>query len=130
MKKITVKTRHERELLDITAQVEKALREFGPITGACVLYMPHTTAGITINENADPAVKEDILDALTRLVPRSLEYKHVEGNAHAHIQSSLIGHSVMIPVEDGKLRLGTWQGVLFCEFDGPREREVWVIPLG
>ncbi len=130
MKKITVKTRHERELLDITAQVEKALREFGPITGACVLYVPHTTAGITLNENADPAVKEDILDALTRLVPRSLEYKHVEGNAHAHIQSSLIGHSVMIPVEDGKLRLGTWQGVLFCEFDGPREREVWVIPLG
>ncbi len=130
MKKITVKTRHERELLDITAQVEKALREFGPITGACVLYVPHTTAGITLNENADPAVKEDILDVLTRLVPRSLEYKHVEGNAHAHIQSSLIGHSVMIPVEDGKLRLGTWQGVLFCEFDGPRERELWVIPLG
>lgn len=130
MKKITVKTRRERELLDITAQVERALREFGPITGACLLYVPHTTAGITLNENADPAVKEDILDALTRLVPSSLEYKHVEGNAHAHIQSSLIGHSVVIPVEDGKLQLGTWQGVLFCEFDGPREREVWVIPLG
>lgn len=129
MKKITVKTRHERELLDITAQVEKAVREFRPTTRASILYVPHTTAGITINENADPAVKEDILDALTRLVPRSLEYKHIEGNAHAHIQSALIGHSVLVPVEDGKLRLGTWQGILFCEFDGPREREVWVIPL-
>ena len=129
MKKITVKTRHERELLDITAQVEKAIREFGHTTGACMLYVPHTTAGITINENADPAVKEDILKALTRLVPRSLEYKHIEGNAHAHIQSSFMGHSVVVPLENGKLRLGTWQGILFCEFDGPREREVWVIPL-
>ncbi|OGF53303.1 MAG: hypothetical protein A2Z21_10575 [Candidatus Fraserbacteria bacterium RBG_16_55_9] len=129
MKKITVKTHHERELLDITAQVEKAIREFGPITGACMLYVPHTTAAITINENADPAVKEDILNSLTHLVPRSLEYRHVEGNAHAHIQCSLIGHSVCVPVEEGRLRLGTWQGILFCEFDGSRNREVWVIPL-
>ena len=130
MKKITVKTRHKQELLDITAQVDKAIREFGPLTGVCLLYVPHTTAGITINENADPAVKEDILHALSRLAPPSLEYQHVEGNAHAHIQTSLIGHSVVVPVEDGKLRLGTWQGILFCEFDGPREREVWVTLLG
>jgi secondary thiamine-phosphate synthase enzyme len=130
VKKITVKTQHERELLDITIQVEKAIRELGQKTGLCLLYVPHTTAGITLNENADPAVKEDILGVLSRLVPRSLEYKHVEGNAHAHIQSSLVGHSVLVPVEGGKVRLGTWQGILFCEFDGPRERAVWLIPFG
>jgi secondary thiamine-phosphate synthase enzyme len=130
MKRITVKTHHAQELIDITPQVEKAVRELKIKSGACVLHVPHTTAGITINENADPAVKEDILDALARLVPRSLSYKHIEGNAHAHIQSSLIGHSALVPVENGRLSLGTWQGVLFCEFDGPRERTVWVIPLG
>jgi len=130
VKKITVKTRHERELLDITSQVGKAIREFGRVSGVFLLYVPHTTAAITINENADPAVKEDILEALADLVPKSLRYKHVEGNAHAHIQSSLLGHSVMVAVEDGKLRLGTWQGILFCELDGPREREVWIYPFG
>lgn len=129
LRKLTVRTRSAQELIDVTAQVERVVRELGIKTGGCLLYVPHTTAGITINENADPAVKEDILDVLSRLVPRSLSYKHVEGNAHAHIQSSLIGHSVMVPVEDAKLRLGTWQGILFCEFDGPREREIWVIPL-
>ena len=130
MKKLRVKTSREQELIDITPQVERAVRELGLTEGACLLYVPHTTAGIAINENADPAVKEDILDALVRLVPKSLDYKHLEGNAHAHIQSSLLGHSVLVPVEGGKLQLGTWQGVLFGEFDGPRERTVWVIPLG
>lgn len=130
MKAITVQTQREQELIDITAQVERAVRELGIPEGSCALYVPHTTAGITINENADPAVKEDILDALVRLVPKSLSYKHIEGNAHAHIQSSLLGHSALVPIEGGKLKLGTWQGVLFCEFDGPRKRTVWVIPLG
>jgi len=130
MKTITVKTHQSEELIDITAQVERAVRETGLKRGACLLYVPHTTAGIIINENADPAVKEDILDTLRRLVPRSLNYKHLEGNAHAHIQSSLVGQSAIVPIEDGRLRLGTWQGVLFCEFDGPRDRTVWVIPLG
>jgi len=130
MKSITVKTRQSEEFIDITAQVERAVRETGLKRGACLLYVPHTTAGIVINENADPAVKEDILDTLRRLVPRSLNYKHLEGNAHAHIQSSLVGQSAIVPIEDGRLRLGTWQGVLFCEFDGPRDRTVWVIPLG
>ena len=129
MKALRVKTQRAEELLDITPQVERAVRELGLQDGACLLYVPHTTAGITINENADPAVKEDILDTLTRLIPKSLRYKHLEGNAHAHIQSSLVGHSALVPVENGRLKLGTWQGVLFCEFDGPRERTVWVIPL-
>ncbi len=129
MKALRVKTSREQEFIDITPQVERAVRELGIPEGACLLYVPHTTAGITINENADPAVKEDLLDALVRLVPESLSYKHLEGNAHAHIRSSLLGHSVLVPVEDGKLKLGTWQGVLFGEFDGPRERTVWVIPL-
>jgi secondary thiamine-phosphate synthase enzyme len=130
MKSITVQTQREQELIDITPQVERAVRGLGLSEGACMLYVPHTTAGITINENADPAVKEDILDALVRLVPKSLDYKHLEGNAHAHIQSTLVGHSVVVPIEGGKPRMGTWQGVLFCEFDGPRKRTVWVIPLG
>ncbi len=130
MKKLTVKTRHEREFLDITAQVERAIRELHLGGGACLLYVPHTTAGITLNENADPAVKEDILAALARLVPKALSYQHIEGNAHAHIQASLIGQCVLVPVEEGRLRLGTWQGVFFCEFDGPRAREVWILPLG
>jgi len=130
MKAITVKTHQSEEFIDITAQVERAVRETGLKRGACLLYVPHTTAGIIINENADPAVKEDILDTLRRLVPRSLTYKHLEGNAHAHIRSSLVGQSAIVPIEDGRLRLGTWQGVLFCEFDGPRDRTVWVIPLG
>lgn len=129
MKRIAVKTSHTQELIDITDQLEKSVRELGLDTGACLLYVPHTTAGITINENADPAVKEDLLDALVRLVPRSLDYKHVEGNAHAHIQASLMGNSVVVPIVNRKPRMGTWQGVLFCEFDGPRERSVWVIPI-
>ncbi|MBI1730123.1 YjbQ family protein [Candidatus Acetothermia bacterium] len=132
MKTILLRTKRSRELLDITQQIEKAIRELALSAGqtACLLYAPHTTAAITIQETADSAVKEDLLDKLAHLVPHSLEYKHVEGNAHAHIQSSLIGCSVIVPVKDGKLKLGTWQGILFCEFDGPRERNIWVIPLG
>lgn len=129
MKRLTVKTQSKQELFDITAQVAKAVRELGIAEGACLLFSPHTTAAITINENADPAVKEDILDVLGRLVPRSLAYKHVEGNSHAHIQTSLIGNSVIVPIKDGQIALGTWQGILYCEFDGPRTREIWLIEL-
>jgi secondary thiamine-phosphate synthase enzyme len=126
MKKLVIKTRTKQELLDITERIERVVRELSLTEGFCTLYVPHTTAAITINESADPSVKEDILDALARLVPSGPHYKHVEGNAHAHIRASLVGHSVQVLVENGKLLLGTWQGIFFCEFDGPREREVWV----
>lgn len=128
MKSFVVKTQSREECLDITTQTEKAVRDLRIEAGTCTLYVPHTTAAIAIQETADPAVKEDILDAVRRLIPHSLEYKHLEGNAHAHIQASLIGNSVIVPVENGKLRLGTWQGVIFFELDGPRERNVWIIP--
>jgi len=126
MKEIIVRTQNNREFVDITAQIEKAVRDMGSESGICHLYVPHTTAAITINESADYAVKEDIIDALTRLIPSSLEYKHIEGNAHAHIQASLIGSSESVPVVDGKIQMGTWQGIFFCEFDGPRERKLWI----
>lgn len=129
LKTITVQTRRNQEFIDITDRVEKVVRELGMASGACLLYVPHTTAGITINETADPAVKDDILDALQRLIPASLDYQHVEGNAHSHIQASLVGSSALIAVEDGRLVKGTWQGVLFGEFDGPRERSVWIQPM-
>jgi secondary thiamine-phosphate synthase enzyme len=128
MKSIVVKTQRDEECLDITSRIEKSIRELDIEVGTCTLYVPHTTAAIAIQETADPAVKEDILNAIKRLIPRSLEYKHLEGNAHAHIQASLIGNSVLVPVDDGKLKLGTWQGIIFFELDGPRERNVWVIP--
>ena len=129
MREISVQTRREQEFIDITDRVEKAIREMGLSSGACLLYVPHTTAGITVNETADPAVKDDITGALQRLVPASLDYQHVEGNAHAHIQASLMGSSVVLAIEDGRWVKGTWQGVLFGEFDGPRERSVWIQPL-
>jgi len=126
MKEIIVRTQNNREFVDITAQIEKAVRDMGSESGICHLYVPHTTAAVTINESADYAVKEDIIDALTRLIPSSLDYKHIEGNAHAHIQASLIGSSERVPVVDGKIQMGTWQGIFFCEFDGPRERKLWI----
>lgn len=126
MKRLLVKTRAKQEFIDITPQVERAIREMGTTSGSCELFVPHTTAAITINENADPAVKEDILLALEKLIPQRGSYKHAEGNAHAHIKASLIGHSVHVFIEDSKLVLGTWQGIFLCEFDGPREREVWL----
>lgn len=126
MKRLLIRTRAKQEFVDITAQVERAIREAGIASGSCELFVPHTTAAITINENADPAVKEDILLALEKLIPQRSSYKHAEGNAHAHIKASLIGHSVNVFIEQSKLTLGTWQGVFLCEFDGPREREVWL----
>lgn len=126
MDKIQVTTHAHAEFIDITREVEKLLATQAMKEGMCYLYVPHTTAAITINENADPSVREDILNDLNRLVPWNGRYTHSEGNAAAHIKSTLVGYSVSVPVSSGKLALGTWQGIYFCEFDGPRRREVFV----
>lgn len=126
MNTIGIRTKAQDELVDITAEVRRLVRESGVQRGACLVYVPHTTAGVTINESADPDVARDILEALTKMVPRQGAYRHVEGNAASHIRASLVGSSVTIPVEGGDLALGTWQGVFFCEFDGPRSRKVHV----
>lgn len=123
---IEVRTREKIQLLDITHQVKQFLKESKVISGLCHLYIPHTTAGIIINENADPSVANDILTKLNELIPFSNRYQHLEGNAAAHIKSALIGISQTIMIEEGRLLLGTWQGIFFCEFDGPRKRQVWV----
>lgn len=122
MREITVKTHGRTEFVDITSEVQQAVRGCGVNEGFCTVYVPHTTACITINENADPSVREDIENALDRLVPWNGPYSHGEGNSAAHIKASLVGFSVQIPVIDGRLALGAWQGIYFCEFDGPRAR--------
>ena len=126
----TVRTRSRCELVDITAGVQSAVQRLGMRQGACVVFVPHTTAGVTVNEGADPDVARDILTVLERLVPERGSYRHAEGNADAHAKAVLVGNSQVIPVENGRLRLGTWQAVFLCEFDGPRERRVWVTGLG
>ncbi len=126
MKKINVKTKTRIEMIDVTSEVSRAVKESGVKSGLCVAYVPHTTAGVTVNEHADPAVAEDILDALSEHFPHRRNWRHTEGNADAHIKSSLIAPSITIPVEDGRLTLGTWQGVFFCEFDGPRSRNLYL----
>ncbi len=121
---INVKSRQRNELIDITSEVEKELREDGVKNGICLVYVPHTTAGVTINEGADPSVKSDILGTLAKLIPHDHNYQHMEGNADAHVKSSVVGASQFVLIEEGKLVLGTWQAVFFCEFDGPRHRRV------
>jgi len=128
MIELSVRTHERRVLLDITSELGSAIREHGG-EGSWLAYVPHTTAGITINEGADPAVARDILMAWERLVPEDLPYQHAEGNSPAHVLSCIAGSSVVLPVERGDLRLGTWQSVFFCEFDGPRSRKVWLWPL-
>jgi secondary thiamine-phosphate synthase enzyme len=125
-KEIQIKTTTRNELVDITAQVEKAVEEAGVSEGICLVAVPHTTAAVTINENADPSVKADIIAKLNALVPAGDQYRHREGNADAHIKATLVGPSEALLVRGGRLSLGTWQGVFFCEFDGPRTRKVWV----
>lgn len=125
-KRIDVSTGSRTQLLDITTRVASELSKTGMKNGTCYIYMPHTTAGLTINENADPDVARDILTGLARLVPVTGEYRHAEGNSDAHIKASLVGFSLMVPVIDGHLALGTWQAMYFCEFDGPRDRHVLV----
>ena len=123
---IQVKTKARNELVDITGQVEKVVEESGVAEGICVLAVPHTTAAVTVNENADPSVKADIIAKLSELAPEGDRYRHMEGNADAHIKATLVGPSETLLVKGGRLSLGTWQGVFFCEFDGPRTRRVIV----
>jgi secondary thiamine-phosphate synthase enzyme len=126
VKYINVKSKSRIEFIDITEMVQDVVKESGIAKGVCFLFVPHTTAGITINEGADPSVQRDILNSLNRLIPHELNYFHREGNADAHIKSTLVGTSVHVIVEEGKLLLGTWQSIFFCEFDGPRHRRVAV----
>jgi secondary thiamine-phosphate synthase enzyme len=126
MKEISLETHSRAQMIDITATVQKAVGEKKIEEGICLVYTPHTTAAITINENADPDVPRDILAALDRAVPFSANYRHVEGNSAAHVKSSLVGASELIIIEQGRLVLGTWQSVFFCEFDGPRTRRVFI----
>jgi secondary thiamine-phosphate synthase enzyme len=121
---ISVFTRSKEVLEEITHRVNDVIHRSGVEEGVCYLYLPHTTAGIIINENADPSVARDILDRLEALVPSKGNYHHLEGNAPAHIKSSLTGLSLAVPIEKGRLALGRWQGVFLCEFDGPRDRTV------
>lgn len=126
MKTISLETRSRFEMLDITAAVQGAIREEGVTSGLCLVYTPHTTAAITINENADPDVPRDILAALDKAAPLSAHYRHAEGNSAAHVKSSLVGASELVIIENGRLVLGTWQSLFFCEFDGPRTRKFMV----
>ncbi|MFN3532923.1 MAG: secondary thiamine-phosphate synthase enzyme YjbQ [Candidatus Brocadia sp.] len=126
MEKIYVTTHSQAEFIDITQEVNEILEKSKVKDGICCVYVPHTTAAVTINENVDPSVRKDILHELNRLVPWNGHYTHTEGNAAAHIKSTLVGSSVSVPVSSGKLALGTWQGIYFCEFDGPRRREVFI----
>ena len=132
MQEISVKTDRRTQLIDITQQVKDAL---GPVNGAAaaLVYVPHTTAGVTINEGADPLVAEDLANALEKVVDDSWDWKHVEDpdgpNAPSHVRASLINPQILVPLRDGQLALGTWQGIFFCEFDGPRERKVYVTAL-
>jgi len=123
---LTVKTRAQTELVDITAEVGRLVADSGVRNGLCLVYVPHTTAGVTINENAHPSVRKDLLMVLNQMVPWKADYRHLEGNSPAHVKSTLVGASQTIAVDNGHLVLGTWQGVFFCEFDGPRSRTVQV----
>jgi secondary thiamine-phosphate synthase enzyme len=132
MREIRLRTERKTQLVDITAQVQEALNDTNGAAAALV-YVPHTTAGVTINEHADPAVAHDLETALENVVDDRWEWKHVEDpdgpNAPSHVRASLMSPQILVPLEDGRLALGTWQGIFFCEFDGPRERKVYVTPL-
>jgi secondary thiamine-phosphate synthase enzyme len=123
---ITVKSKAQTELIDITSRIQDMVISAGIDQGICMLYVPHTTAAITINESADPSVKGDILMILNKIIPWEAGYRHLEGNSPAHIKSTIVGPSELIAVENDRLVLGTWQGIFFCEFDGPRTRKVHV----
>ena len=126
MHDIHIRTKSQTDLVDITSEVQRVVRDAGVESGLCLVYVPHTTAGLVVNENWDPSVRQDIIHALTKLVPTQGVYQHAEGNAAAHIKACLIGTSEVLPIENGQIRLGRWQGVFFAEFDGPRSRTIWV----
>jgi secondary thiamine-phosphate synthase enzyme len=119
-----VKTHAQTEMIDVTRTVQQQVTDSGIDNGLCMVFVPHTTAAVTINESADPAVSQDILMVLNQIVPWKAAYRHMEGNSPAHLKASIIGASETIAVEDGRLVLGTWQGIFFCEFDGPRTRKL------
>ena len=129
-KTISVKTRSRTEFVNITSDVQKLVSESGVKSGVCCVYVPHTTAGVTINEGADPSVVKDILSTLNKQIPHNGNYLHMEGNSDAHIKTSLFGSSEMIIIDGGKLMLGTWQAIFFCEFDGARSRKISVKIMG
>ena len=127
MRNLEIRTTKQAEFVVITSKVQRIIEELGIKEGICVVSIPHTTAGITINENADPDLVRDLLYKLAQLVPNhDPNYRHFEGNSAAHLKASLMGNSVSVPVHNGKLALGTWQGIYFCEFDGPRTRKIYI----
>lgn len=126
MEKLSVSTPDQTIMVDITNKINEIVTKHGIVNGICHIFVPHTTAGLTINENADPDVRVDITKELNTIIPFTDNYKHSEGNSAAHIKASIIGSSENIIIEDGRLQLGTWQGIFLCEFDGPRRRQVWV----
>jgi len=123
---LQVKSSGRKDFIDVTRAVQEAVKESGIAEGVCFVFIPHTTAAVTINENADPSVIRDVIMELDKIVPPEDRYQHLEGNSQAHIKSSLVGSSLTVFVESGKLVLGTWQGIFFCEFDGPRTRKIYV----
>ena len=122
---INIKSRKRIEMVDVTSSVQNEVSKSGISDGVCMVYVPHTTAAVTINEGADPSVCQDILTKLIEMVPPDAGYQHMEGNSDSHIKASLVGNSVSVLVENGRLALGTWQKIFFCEFDGPRSRKVY-----
>lgn len=130
MERLRIETGAREALRDITSEVNAAVQRSGIESGLCQVFVTHTTAGIVVNENADPAVCSDMLDWLAEAVPQSRPFRHAEGNSPAHIKATLVGQSATIPIDGGRLALGTWQGVYLAEFDGPRERTVLVTVIG
>ncbi|MBN1521821.1 MAG: YjbQ family protein [Candidatus Aureabacteria bacterium] len=130
MKKLTIKTHSQNEFIDITHDVRSYISQAGVSSGLCTVFVPHTTAGVTVNENADPNVRKDILKYLSSLIPRKADFSHSEGNSDSHIKSSVIGCEKTFIIEEGQILLGTWQGIYFCEFDGPRTRTLFIKVTG
>lgn len=130
IKNISIRTKARTEVVDITSEIQNLVYETKIRSGMCYVYVPHTTAGITINEGADPSVVKDIQTMLSKLIPYNLDYSHMEGNSDAHIKSTIVGVSKTILIDGGKLYLGTWQSIFFCEFDGPRHRQAVVKIIG
>lgn len=127
---LTVSTNSKTEMIDVTDEVQSLISDSSLRSGSCTLFVPHTTAAVTINENADPTVQQDILQELNRVIPFKNNYQHAEGNSAAHIKSTLVGCSQQLIIEKGDLLLGTWQGIYFCEFDGPRSRKLKLKVVG
>lgn len=126
MKALQITTRYREEMVDVTAQVRDAIRGSGLRDGICLVYSPHTTCGVTVNEGWDPAVAADALEHVRELVPQTKAFQHAEGNSDSHIKTMLVGTSATLPVAGGEIKLGRWQAIFLCEFDGPRQRELWI----